>query len=215
MPGQTGSEWHGLATAVSETFVARPVRTRAYIHGVAYASQKRIDRRPPSTGSISIPAKTAARIDWHKIRWPCYGCQKGTQFRLPSFTIEPHYTEPSIIKTILNHEVIYWIEKIREFERLQLPFLKSVIDFDIVIEIGYAEEQQGQPLTLKQLFLLNISSRTTVRRKLARLIEQGIVIRRKHANDHRASLLIISPSTVKLLSKYGGTLTSISTVHFK
>jgi len=107
------------------------------------------------------------------------------------------------------------LRKIREFERLQLPFLKSVVDFDIVIEIGYAEEQQGQPLTLKQLFLLNISSRTTVRRKLARLIEQGIVIRRKHANDHRASLLVISPSTVKLLSKYGGTLTSISTVHFK
>jgi hypothetical protein len=107
------------------------------------------------------------------------------------------------------------LKKIREFERLQLPFLKSVVDFDIVIEIGYAEEQQGQPLTLKQLFLLNISSRTTVRRKLARLIEQGIVIRRKHANDHRASLLIISPSTVKRLSKYGGTLTSISTSHFK
>jgi DNA-binding MarR family transcriptional regulator len=107
------------------------------------------------------------------------------------------------------------LKKIREFERLQLPFLKSVVDFDIVIEIGYAEEQQGQPLTLKQLFLLNITSRTTVRRKLARLIEQGIVIRRKHANDHRASLLIISPSTVKLLSKYGGTLTSISSVHFK
>ena len=98
--------------------------------------------------------------------------------------------------------------------KTQLPFLKSVVDFDIVIEIGYAEEQ-GQPLTLKQLFLLNIGSRTTVRRKLARLIEQGIVIRRKHANDHRASLLIISPSSVKLLSKYGGTLTSIAALHFK
>ena len=106
------------------------------------------------------------------------------------------------------------LKKIREFERLQLPFLKSVVDFDIVIEIGYAEEQ-GQPLTLKQLFLLNISSRTTVRRKLATLIEQGIVIRRKHANDLRASLLMISSSSVKLLSKYGGTLTSISAMHFK
>ena len=106
------------------------------------------------------------------------------------------------------------LRKIREFERLQLPFLKSVIDFDIVIEIGYAEEEE-QPLTLKQLFLLNISSRTTVRRKLTRLIEQGIVIRRKHANDQRASLLIISPSSVKLLGKYGDTLTSISALHFK
>ena len=105
------------------------------------------------------------------------------------------------------------LKKIREFERLQLPFLKSVADFDIVIEIGYAEEQ-GQPLTLKQLFLMNITSRTTVRRKLAKLIEQGIVIRRKHANDNRASFLVISPSTVKLLGKYGGALTSISALHF-
>jgi|SRR5579864_9448375 len=106
------------------------------------------------------------------------------------------------------------LKKIREFERLQLPFLKSIIDFDIVIEIGYAEET-GQPLTLKQLFLMNISSRTTVRRKLVTHIKQGIVIRRKHANDQRASLLIISPSAVKLLSKYGGALTSISASHFK
>jgi DNA-binding MarR family transcriptional regulator len=106
------------------------------------------------------------------------------------------------------------LKKIREFERQQLPFLKTVVDFDIVVEIGYAEEQD-QPLTLKQLFLLNLSSRTTVRRKLARLIERGIVIRRTHASDHRAGLLTISPSIVKALGKYGGTITSISAMHFK
>jgi DNA-binding MarR family transcriptional regulator len=118
------------------------------------------------------------------------------------------------MKTIFAMKLFTGLKKIREFERLQLPFLKSLVDFDIVVDIGYAEERE-QPLTLKQLFLLNLSSRTTVRRKLTRLIEQGIVIRRKHANDHRASFLIISPSTVKLLGKYGGTLTSISTLHFK
>ncbi len=106
------------------------------------------------------------------------------------------------------------LKKIREFERQHLPFLKSIVDLDIVIEIGYAEEQ-SQPLTLKQLFLLNIRSRTTVRRKLRRLIDQGIVTRRKHAKDQRASLLTISASSVKLLARYGGTLTTISTVHFK
>jgi DNA-binding MarR family transcriptional regulator len=106
------------------------------------------------------------------------------------------------------------LKKIREFERQQLPFLRSVVDFDLVVEIGYAQEL-GQPLTLKQLLLLNICSRTTVRRKLARLIDQGIAIRRKHANDHRASLLVISPSSIKLLGKYGGTLTSIAALHFK
>jgi len=106
------------------------------------------------------------------------------------------------------------LKKIREFERQQLPFLKSIVEFDIVIEIGYAEEQ-GQPLTLKQLFLLQIRARTTVRRKLARLIDQGIVVRRKHAKDLRASLLIIAPATIRVLGKYGGTLTSISALHFK
>lgn len=106
------------------------------------------------------------------------------------------------------------LKKIREYERRQLPFLKTVVDFDIVIEIGYAEEQE-QPLTLKQLFLLNLSSRTTVRRKLTTLIEREIVIRGKQANDQRASHLTVSPSIVKSLGKYGGTLTSISALHFK
>jgi hypothetical protein len=105
------------------------------------------------------------------------------------------------------------LKKIRELQRLQLPFLKSVVDFDLVIEIGYADEQ-GQPLTLKPLCLLNFGSRTTVRRKLARLIEQGIVVRRKHANDNRVTLLNISASSVRLLGKYGGALTSISASYF-
>ncbi len=117
------------------------------------------------------------------------------------------------MKTIWTMKLFTGLKKIREFERLQLPFFKSLIDFDIVIEIGFHEEQE-QPLTLKQLFLLNLTSRTTVRRKLARLIQQGIVIRLKHANDHRASVLSISPAGIKLLGNYGGTLTAISAMHF-
>lgn len=105
------------------------------------------------------------------------------------------------------------LKKIRAFERAQLPFIKSIVDFDIIIEIGCAEEE-GEPLTPKRLLLLKISSRTTVRRKLATHIEQGIVIRRKHATDQRASTLIIAPSTVKVFSKYGATLALISASHF-
>jgi DNA-binding MarR family transcriptional regulator len=106
------------------------------------------------------------------------------------------------------------LRKIRGFQRLQLPFLNTLSDFDIVIEIGYAEEL-GNPLTLKQLFLLKICSRTTVRRKLARLIDQGVVVPRKHSTDRRATLLLISPSTIKLLTRYGGALTAISKTHFR
>ena len=100
------------------------------------------------------------------------------------------------------------LRTIRDFERSQLPILKSIVDFDIIIEIGYAEEQQ-QPLTLKQIFLLNLSSRTTVRRRLARLIDEGAVKRSKNAKDQRSSLLTISSSHLKALDKYGSTLTSI------
>lgn len=101
------------------------------------------------------------------------------------------------------------LKKVREFERQQLPFLKSVIDFDIIIEIGYAEEQK-QPLTPKQLFLLKLSSPTTVRRRLAKLEEQGMVTRRANANDRRSAFLGIHSSSLKLLGKYGRLLTRIS-----
>jgi DNA-binding MarR family transcriptional regulator len=100
------------------------------------------------------------------------------------------------------------LRKIRELERVQLPFIKTIIDLDILIEIGYAEEQD-RPLTLKQVLLLNLSSRTTVRRRLAKLLEQGIVKRRKNASDQRSSLLTISSSSLKLFGKYGGSLTTI------
>lgn len=94
------------------------------------------------------------------------------------------------------------LRKIREFERLQLPFLKSLIDFDIIIEIGYAHEER-QPLTPKRLFRLQLGSLTTVRRRVAKLIEQGIVIKRTNRNDRRSSILTLAPSTHRLFAKYG------------
>lgn len=94
------------------------------------------------------------------------------------------------------------LKQIRDFERGQLPFLKSIVDFDLIIEVGYAEEQD-KPLTLKQVLLLNLSSRTTVRRRLARLIEQGVVRRRKNAQDKRSSHLTIAPTCLKTFGKYG------------
>ena len=94
------------------------------------------------------------------------------------------------------------LRQIRDFERGQLPFLKSMVDFDLIIEIGYAEEND-KPLTLKQVLLLNLSSRTTVRRRLARLIHEGVIRRRKNTNDARSSHLTVAPSSLKTLGKYG------------
>jgi hypothetical protein len=101
------------------------------------------------------------------------------------------------------------LKQMREFEKLQLPFIRSLIDFDIIIEIGYAQEQK-RPFTPKHLFLLNIGSVTTVRRRLARLTEQGIVIRRTNANDHRSGFLTVSSPSIKLLEKYSGLLSGLS-----
>jgi hypothetical protein len=105
------------------------------------------------------------------------------------------------------------LRKIREYQRGQIPFLRSVVEWDMVIEIGYAEER-GDPITLKQLLLLNICSRNTMRRKLAQLIEQQIVLRRQNSHDRRANKLVISPVTLRLLTRYGQMLNTISGAHF-
>ncbi len=101
------------------------------------------------------------------------------------------------------------LRMMREFERLQLPFIASLIDFDLIIEIGYAQEE-NKPLTPKQLFLLEIGSVTTVRRRLARLTEQGVVRRRINPEDRRSEILTISASNLKLLGKYGRVLTAFA-----
>ena len=103
------------------------------------------------------------------------------------------------------------LKKMREFERLQLPFIRSFIDFDIIIEIGYAQENT-KPLSPKRLFFLGLGSITTVRRRLAKLTEQGIVHRRSNPDDLRSDLLTISPSSLKLIGQYGGLLASLSTM---
>lgn len=106
------------------------------------------------------------------------------------------------------------LKKIRELQRTQLPFLQSLLDLDIIIEIGYAEESD-RPLTLKQLFLLNIGSRTTVRRRLERLIEQGIIARQRNTLDQRSAFLTISSSSQKVFTKYCSSLMSIAALNFK
>ena len=101
------------------------------------------------------------------------------------------------------------LRRMREFERLQLPFITSLIDFDLIIEIGYAQEE-NKPLTPKQLFLMKLSSATTVRRRLVRLTEQGIVRRRTNPVDRRSDILTVAPYSLKSLGKYVVLLASIS-----
>jgi hypothetical protein len=100
------------------------------------------------------------------------------------------------------------LKKIREFERLQFPFVRSLVEFDIIIEIGHAQEEK-RTFTLKQLFLLKLGSVATVRRRLAELTAQGIVARHSNIKDHRSDVLTLSLSSLRLLDKYGTVLSGI------
>jgi hypothetical protein len=128
---------------------------------------------------------------------------------LANVTIEPQHNKFFKIKMIKTMKLFAALKRKREFERSQLPFLPSLIDFDIIIEIGYAEEQ-GKPLTRKQLFLMNLGSRATVRRRLAKLIDSGFVTQRTNAEDHRSAFLGLHSGSLKLLGKYGSLLSTIS-----
>jgi DNA-binding MarR family transcriptional regulator len=102
------------------------------------------------------------------------------------------------------------LKRKREFERQQMPFVRSLIDFDIIIEIGYAQERK-RLLTPKQLFLLKLGSVSTVRRRLTGLTSQGVVTRSANAKDNRSDVLTLSAASLRTLEKYGSFLLSIPT----
>jgi len=93
------------------------------------------------------------------------------------------------------------LKTIREFEKGRMPHLRSHEDFDIVIEVGYHEDME-KPLTLKCLLLMEISSATTVQRRVHALVEAGILTRSRSASDRRSVELGVSGQTRKLIDRY-------------
>lgn len=83
----------------------------------------------------------------------------------------------------------------------EFPGVKTYKEFDILIEIGYHQEQ-GSPLTLKQLLLLEVASHATVRRYLANLVRDGMVEKFVSADDHRYVHLKLSAQTVRMLTRH-------------
>ncbi|MDD2928802.1 MAG: MarR family transcriptional regulator [Sideroxydans sp.] len=93
------------------------------------------------------------------------------------------------------------LKTIREFEKARMPHLRSHEDFDIVIEVGYHEDM-GQPLTLKCLLLIGITSASTTQRKVHALVDAGILTRSRSASDRRSVQLGVSVQTRKLVDRY-------------
>lgn len=78
---------------------------------------------------------------------------------------------------------------------------QTLVDYSIAIEVGF-HQKNGNPLTLKQLFLLNLASSSTVQRRLDRLIDLGIIDKETNQIDRRMVELKISPNADRLLTKY-------------
>lgn len=93
------------------------------------------------------------------------------------------------------------LRRIRAFERRRLRFLRTMEDFDVLCEIGLHQEQ-GKPLTMKELHRLRLESVPTMQRRLRRLRQHGAVVSRRTERDARAVELKIAPRALKLFSRY-------------
>jgi hypothetical protein len=100
------------------------------------------------------------------------------------------------------------LRNIIRLERLHLPFIVTLEDRDIATQIGYYDVMRGEPLTLKLLYLLDIGSVATVQRRLARLVDKGVVLKRRHAGDRRALTLHLTASAKREYQRFAAALAS-------
>jgi len=85
----------------------------------------------------------------------------------------------------------------RAFERRCLPFLKTVIDFDITCEVGY-NQLLGRPLIVKQLLLLRLGPPVSVLRRLDRLCQAKVISRTRSPSDGRVHELRLTAEVLRL-----------------
>jgi hypothetical protein len=95
----------------------------------------------------------------------------------------------------------------RELGRRYLPFLKTLVDFDIASEIGL-HELTGPPLTVKQLLLLDLAPSVTVLRRLDRLCNLGVVARTRSLSDGRVNELRLAAAAHQLFAIYSSQISS-------
>lgn len=99
------------------------------------------------------------------------------------------------------------LRTLRAFRSHHAEFFGTLEEHHLIVEIGY-HQAKGKPLTLKQLFLLDIGSVSTVQRSLRRLKERGLVRHRRAASDRRAVELTLSPKCVRIFAKYDSVMNS-------
>ena len=93
------------------------------------------------------------------------------------------------------------LRRLQAFTQKYFPCLQSAIDSALIVEIGYYQEQ-GRPLTIKGLLLLKLGAPATVRRRLQRLVDLGLVHKRRANHDRRLCHLEIDPAVRMRFAKY-------------
>jgi hypothetical protein len=97
------------------------------------------------------------------------------------------------------------LRAMRRFQKAQLPFLETLEDLAVLTEIGFHQEQ-GAPISLKQLFLAEIGAAATVQRRLARLKRLGVVQQMRRDDDRRMAHLTINPALSTVVKRYAAVI---------
>jgi DNA-binding MarR family transcriptional regulator len=96
----------------------------------------------------------------------------------------------------------------RAFKRRHMRFLQTQDDWNLVVEIGFHQED-GKPLTMKKLQLIGLVSVPSLQRRLRRLREGGIIVARRSAQDARLVELTLSPNIMRAFAKYSELIKSV------
>ena len=97
------------------------------------------------------------------------------------------------------------LRAMRRFQKAQLPFLETLEDVAVLTEIGFHQEQ-GAPISLKQLFLADIGAAATVQRRLAQLKRLGVVQQLRRKNNRRITHLTIAPALSPVVRRYAAVI---------
>lgn len=93
------------------------------------------------------------------------------------------------------------LTRITTARRQTLPFVHSMEDCDIVMFIGAAQEE-GAPLGLKQLALLNLATSSTLQRRLNRLMRDRVIRKIAQQTDGRRIAYLLTPKAIRACSRF-------------
>lgn len=89
------------------------------------------------------------------------------------------------------------LTEISDFRRRNMPFIQSLVDLDLMREIGH-HQARGRALNLDALLQLRIASSATVQRRLSRLKRLGLVQQAFAKHDGRILYLTLTSKSNRL-----------------